>query len=65
MTSTETFNLRVEAGTRNHKGSFIKDTSYYFVGIEQAGWALICQDSATCHYVDPDCLLDFSSKHSS
>ena len=46
--------VKVKPETRNHKGFFVQDTAYELVGIEQSGWALICIDEATCHYVDPD-----------
>jgi hypothetical protein len=46
--------VKVKPETRNHKGFFVQDASYELVGIEQSGWALICIDEATCHYVDPD-----------
>jgi hypothetical protein len=53
---TNIYDVEVEPGTRNHKGSFVRDTTYKLIGIDQAGWAFICQDNTTCHYVDPDCL---------
>jgi hypothetical protein len=46
--------VKVKPDTRNHKGFFVQETDYELVGIEQSGWALICIDEATCHYVDPD-----------
>ena len=46
--------VKVKPETRNHKGFFVQDTDYELVGIEQSGWALICIDEVTCHYVDPD-----------
>ncbi|MEB3269064.1 MAG: hypothetical protein VKJ09_11035 [Leptolyngbya sp.] len=46
--------VKVKPETRNHKGFFVQDADYELVGIEQSGWALICIDEATCHYVDPD-----------
>ncbi|MBD3883956.1 hypothetical protein IFO70_19570 [Phormidium tenue FACHB-886] len=52
------YNFGVEAGTRNHKGAFVRYTVYKLMGIEQSGWALICQDDSTCHYVDPSCLRE-------
>lgn len=58
MLVSDTYNIEVKLGTRNHKGSFVRDTTYRLMGIDHAGWALICQDEATCHYVDPDCLLE-------
>ncbi|MEM1255041.1 MAG: hypothetical protein AAGI69_21615 [Cyanobacteria bacterium P01_H01_bin.21] len=61
MINTNAYNLEVKSGTRNHKGYFVQDTTYRLVDIEQSGWALICQDSTTCHYVDPDCLQELSS----
>ena len=53
MTSTH---VAVKPDTRNHRGCFVQDTSYKFMGIDESGWALICIDDATCHYVDPDSL---------
>lgn len=47
-------NVKVKPETRNHKGFFVADADYELVSIEQSGWALICVDEATCHYVDPD-----------
>lgn len=47
-------NVEVKSETRNHKGFFIQEGQYKFMGIDQSGWALICLDEATCHYVDPD-----------
>jgi hypothetical protein len=44
----------VKPDTRNHRGCFVQDTDYKFMGIDRSGWALICIDDATCHYVDPD-----------
>lgn len=46
--------VAVKPETRNHKGFFIQDTNYKLMGIDGAGWALICFDEAVCHYVDPD-----------
>lgn len=56
--NTDVYNIEVEPDTRNHKGSFVRDTTYKLIGIDQSGWALICQDDATCHYVDPACLRE-------
>lgn len=56
MLTTNVYNIEVEPGTRNHKGYFVQDTIYKLIGIDQAGWALICQDNTSCHYVDPDSL---------
>jgi hypothetical protein len=47
-------NVRVRPDTRNHKGFFVLESSYKLIDINQNGWALICLDDATCHYVDPD-----------
>ncbi len=58
MITSDVYNIEVEPNTRNHKGCFIRDTTYKLIGIEQSGWALICQDDAICHYVDPDCLRE-------
>lgn len=58
MMTANLYNVKVAFETRNHKGCFIQDTIYRFIGIDQSGWALICQDEATCHYVDPDCLQE-------
>jgi len=45
----------VKPETRNHKGFFVQqDASYQLMGIDESGWALICVDEASCHYVDPD-----------
>lgn len=49
-------NVEIKSDTRNHKGFFIQQGLYKFMGIDQSGWALICVDDATCHYVDPDSL---------
>jgi len=47
-------NVEVKQDTRNHKGFFVDQGQYRFMGVDQSGWALICIDDATCHYVDPD-----------
>jgi hypothetical protein len=46
--------VEVKQDTRNHKGFFVDQGQYRFMGVDQSGWALICVDDATCHYVDPD-----------
>jgi hypothetical protein len=46
--------VKVKPETRNHKGFFVQDAAYELVGIDRSGWALICVDEASCHYVDPD-----------
>jgi len=46
--------VNVKPDTRNHRGAFVQDASYKLMGIDDSGWALICIDDATCHYVDPD-----------
>lgn len=58
MLTSHVYNLGVNVGTRNHKGAFVRHTPYKLVGIEPSGWALICQDDSTCHYVDPDSLRE-------
>ncbi|MEL6221475.1 MAG: hypothetical protein AAFR31_02400 [Cyanobacteria bacterium J06627_8] len=50
----EANNVEVKPDTRNHRGFFVQEASYKFMGIDESGWALICIDDATCHYVDPD-----------
>jgi hypothetical protein len=47
-------NVGIKPETRNHKGFFIQEGSYTLMGIDESGWALICVDDASCHYVDPD-----------
>lgn len=54
MLNPDTYNLEVTPGTRNHKGYFVQDAAYKFMGLDQSGWALICLDDTSCHYVDPD-----------
>lgn len=46
--------VAVKPETRNHKGFFVNEATYKLMGVDQSGWALICMDEATCHYVDPD-----------
>lgn len=58
MITKDIYNLEVEAGTRNHRGCFVRDTTYTLIEIDRSGWAFICQDSTTCHYVDPDSLRE-------
>jgi hypothetical protein len=53
--------VKVKPETRNHKGFFVQETDYELVVIEQSGWALICIDEATCHYVDPDNIRNFQN----
>ncbi len=62
MTMTEIYNKTVAFETRNHKGNFVRETSYKLMGIDQSGWALICQDDTTCHYVDPAQLREISGE---
>ena len=52
----------VKPDTRDHKGFFVQETDYKLVGINDAGWALICIDDASCHYVDPDNLLEEANR---
>ncbi len=40
--------------TRNHKGAFVQEANYKLMGIDNSGWALICVDNTSCHYVDPE-----------
>lgn len=47
------YNVKVKPGTRNHHGTFVKETSYKLVGIEQSGWALVCINNKSCCFVDP------------
>jgi hypothetical protein len=58
MTTDDNSTVGVSTGTRNHKGSFVRHTVYKLIEVNEAGWALICQDQATCHYVDPACLRE-------
>ena len=58
MFTKNVYNFEVEAETRNHRGCFVPDTTYTLIEVDRAGWALICQDSTTCHYVDPDSLRE-------
>ncbi|HAX75469.1 MAG TPA: hypothetical protein DCY88_06495 [Cyanobacteria bacterium UBA11372] len=46
--------VAVKPETRDRKGFFIHETAYKLMGVDQSGWALICLNDATCHYVDPD-----------
>ncbi|MDX2099638.1 MAG: hypothetical protein SFW36_17815 [Leptolyngbyaceae cyanobacterium bins.59] len=46
--------VEVKSEIRNHKGFFVQEASYKLMSIDNSGWALICIDDATCHYVDPD-----------
>jgi hypothetical protein len=62
MITTNIYYLKVEPETRNHKGNFVEDHIYKLVGIDQSGWALICQDEASCQYVDPDSLQEVSEE---
>lgn len=58
MMNSELYNFEVLPGTRNHKGCFVQDNAYKLIAIDQAGWALICMDEMSCHYVDPDDLRE-------
>lgn len=49
-----TTDVEIKPETRNHRGFFLQEGSYKLMGIDDSGWALICVDEATCHYVDPD-----------
>ncbi|MEM7772977.1 MAG: hypothetical protein AAGA75_04185 [Cyanobacteria bacterium P01_E01_bin.6] len=50
----EANHVEVKPDTRNHRGFFVQEASYKLMGIDESGWALICIDDASCHYVDPD-----------
>jgi len=54
MMTSDLYNLHVSPETRNHKGCFVRNTLYRLAEITPTGWAVICQDKATCHWVDPD-----------
>lgn len=58
MITPNVYNLGVSIGTRNHKGSYVRPAVYKLMSITQSGWALICQDEVTCHYVDPSNLRE-------
>ncbi|MBE9183050.1 hypothetical protein IQ268_31435 [Oculatella sp. LEGE 06141] len=58
MFSNDDYNFEVLPGTRNHKGYFVQEMAYKLIAIDQAGWALVCLDDVTCHYVDPDSLRE-------
>lgn len=58
MDNPTVYNLEVAPGTRNHKGYFVQDTAYKLIALDQSGWALICMDEMSCHYVDPDNLRE-------
>lgn len=46
--------VAVKPETRDRKGFFIHETTYKLMGVDRSGWAIICLNDATCHYVDPD-----------
>lgn len=54
MSVRDGYNVKVKTGTRNLQGTFVQESSYKLIGIEQSGWALICSDGASCCFVDPD-----------
>jgi hypothetical protein len=58
--NSDIYNLEILPGTRNHKGYFIQDRIYKLIAIDQAGWALICMDEMSCHYVDPEDLREIA-----
>lgn len=58
MISQEIYNFEVLPGTRNHKGCFVQEVSYKLIEINAAGWALICLNNTTCHYIDPEHLQE-------
>jgi hypothetical protein len=49
-----TKNVSIKPETRNHQGFFLQKGEYQLMGVDKSGWALICVDDASCHYVDPD-----------
>ena len=51
---TPTKNVAIKHDTRDHKGFFIQEGDYELMGIDKSGWALICVNETSCHYVDPD-----------
>lgn len=61
MISSGTYNIEIEPNTRDHKGYFVQEAIYQLMEIDKAGWALICQDNATCHYVDPANLREIAA----
>lgn len=61
MMNSDSYNFEVLPGTRNHKGCFVQNSIYKLIAIDQAGWALICIDEMSCHYVDPDDLCELSA----
>lgn len=54
MSIKDGYNVKVKAGTRNHQGTFVQETSYKLISIDQSGWALICIDNSSCCFVDAD-----------
>ena len=55
-------NVKVKTGTRDHRGTFVQETSYKLIGIDQSGWALICISDTSCCFVDPDNLISKTHK---
>ena len=47
-------NVSIKPETRNHQGFFVRDGRYELMRVDESGWALICFDDVSCHYVDPD-----------
>ncbi len=54
---TPSKNVAIKPDTRNHKGFFLQPGNNELMGIDESGWALICVDDSSCHYVDPDDLV--------
>lgn len=52
--ATNNQNVSIKPETRNHQGFFVQKGEYQLMGVDKSGWALICVDEASCHYVDPD-----------
>ncbi len=61
MLASNSYNLTVLPGTRNHRGCFVQEVAYKLIAIDQTGWALICRDEMSCHYVDPENLQEAAS----
>lgn len=61
MLASNPYTLKVLPGTRNHRGCFVQDVAYKLIAIDQTGWALICLDEMSCHYVDPESLEEVAT----
>lgn len=65
MLASNSYNLKVLPGTRNHRGYFVQEVAYKLIAIDQTGWALICLDDMSCHYVDPENLQEVANSSDS